>query len=745
MKKLFKTIVFLYCFLYCFSGFSQSSPPGFDEFMQSGQNPSYEQPHYPDPLFPEHHHGSGNQHEVPSDWLDFGNDTGTSQEPSIDDLLGMEQQQQQQTGPSLEDLLSQPIQDKPIDDPFKPNPHHGHHQQNQVAEQFPDSTNGIHDIEVDVQPGQIGGDYPSISGLPPIEHEDYDTNEGAPLNMLHLHTMMHTADWINYWLEKTKESLLIQSNYFETVFAEQNSKIDQNYSELSLRIDQIVPGIAGVSTLNGLTGQVYIRGENGINIRPEENTLVISSTGGGGGDGSITVVGAAGPEETDRTFMNISTLKFDKEAGFTVSEDGQNAVEVSLGSSWTELIPDLPGQELSGNYRGEYETGKEYNTGSIVLHRGNDSSLKYWKALHGTTSIPGESSDWEDITTNFRPSGEEKLAIKAVPAKQTGTYWDYLSTNKNEKTFVIGVASGGETVSDITVTGLPSPIGSLTNGTVIPAGKQFQWVLEKMLRAAVPPVYTNPVFNLALDNCESGVIEYGRLFSHPAAILRFKQNNAGLPLTWSLSISSSVDDWSISGYGSDFTYDFEGAMLSRNLATLGEIKYKTTISAAVCYDEGEILNDSFGNPYPETHIMAGCTNRSLTITPSRYIYYAADSNWHVVNTEETVKRLAKKFLYASQGSTVIDVSKGTKQVTIAIPLSKIEKLTSMIHKSNSMDVQTELITDPPNPQVTILGPITVIPETGVNSENDSYNIYTYRLSTALDDSGTITIKYKTAQ
>lgn len=466
-----------------------------------------------------------------------------------------------------------------------------------------------------------------------------------------------------------------------------------------------------------------------------------------GGGGSMSIIGASGPDAEDVTYYNITTLKFDKTTGFTVSETDPNTVEISLGSSWTELIPDLPGQEISMNYRGYYESGREYNARSIVSYTVN-SQMKYWVAEHNTTGVPGESPDWADITYNFRPSGEEKLAIKAVPANQTGTYWDYTSTNKDEKTFVIGINTSGETSSEITVAGLPSPMGRYKNGDVIPAGTSFNDIITQLLTVATPPVYTNPVFTVSLINCEAGVVEYGKqFFNGPEAKFNFKVWDAGMPNAWSLAVSSSENDWMDYGYGSDFEYSFDTsgttvASLTRALLSISSIKSKTTITSIVCYNEGDVKNDSFGNPYPAGHVLASCMTNKLTITPSRYIYYAAQQDWQAVDTEATVKRLGNKFLYNSQASTVITVDQGTKQVTIAIPLSKIERLTSMVHKSNSMDVQTELIN---NPQVTVSDPISILPETGESSPNDSYIVYIYRLSTALDDSGTITVKYKAVQ
>jgi hypothetical protein len=115
----------------------------------------------------------------------------------------------------------------------------------------------------------------------------------------------------------------------------------------------------------------------------------------GSSSAGITVYGSTNAESDYIEYTNATSLKFDQDSGFTVIPDEEsNALKVSLGSAWTTLIPDIP----------SIYTNAE--TGEVITH------------------------------APMRPSGEEMIHISVVQTNETGTFWDYEHTNKNEKTFL---------------------------------------------------------------------------------------------------------------------------------------------------------------------------------------------------------------------------------------------------------------------------------------------------------------------
>ena len=160
--------------------------------------------------------------------------------------------------------------------------------------------------------------------------------------------------------------------------------------------------------------------------------------------GGVNIIGANSPEDEDVLYEGVKILKFDKDTGFSVSPTNQSEVMIKMNSAWTELIPDLNGQEFSPDYSGEWDIDTDYKIGNIISY-----NSEYWICKEANKGKqPDESNKWIKLG-NLKPQGEEKLSIKVVESDEPGTYWDYSHTNKNEKTFYIGVGPGGERLEHI--------------------------------------------------------------------------------------------------------------------------------------------------------------------------------------------------------------------------------------------------------------------------------------------------------
>lgn len=423
-----------------------------------------------------------------------------------------------------------------------------------------------------------------------------------------------------------------------------------------------------------------------IYLGGDGNTLYFNGDpiGSGGGSGSISIIGAVGQDDDDVTHSNISKIKFDKSSGFTVNDNGPNEVEISLGSAWTELIPDFT----------------------------------------------------NEIYPNLKPSGEEKLSIKAVSANQTGTYWDYENTNKNEKTFFIGINANGETVDDITVS---SPIGKYANGDTIPQGTSINEVLTKMLTKKQALI--NPTLSIFPVNFSSGLIEYKSKIPSNAYIgLDWSQNDAGsyTNVIYKLDNVVKMESYHVLPYINDIKNDFDSLLSTKTTPFTASVTFQ--------YKEGPVKDPD----YPSERIPAGSLTKTFTMTPARYLYSGTSHIRYDITTPGEVIALSGKRLVTTgtrgSRSFQIECPVGTIQVDIAVPLFYVPKpnesslpVSKVLFKSVSMPIESD-ITD----QLVYREISSVPPENEENPEDvpmNKYGVCTLKSTEAFTGAAIVTVYY----
>jgi hypothetical protein len=79
--------------------------------------------------------------------------------------------------------------------------------------------------------------------------------------------------------------------------------------DLANRQFKFIPGggVAGVSSLNGLTGALTLVAGTNISLAIGASTITISASGGGGGTGTVTSIGLAVPGELNVTGSPVTT------------------------------------------------------------------------------------------------------------------------------------------------------------------------------------------------------------------------------------------------------------------------------------------------------------------------------------------------------------------------------------------------------------------------------------------------------
>lgn len=114
----------------------------------------------------------------------------------------------------------------------------------------------------------------------------------------------------------------------------------------------IAADLLGVSTLNGLSGDVGLEAGNGITITtnktPTITNIVITATGGGGMSSLPLGRTINGTIDEYEIVDDVDKLIFDSSTGFRLKQNSSDDWVVSLGSSWTTLFTD-DGQSFGPN------------------------------------------------------------------------------------------------------------------------------------------------------------------------------------------------------------------------------------------------------------------------------------------------------------------------------------------------------------------------------------------------------------
>lgn len=205
--------------------------------------------------------------------------------------------------------------------------------------------------------------------------------------------------------------------------------------------------------------------------------------------------------------------------------------------------------------------------------------------------------------------------------------------------------------------GVDGTLGGYKTGDIIAAGTPIETVIKKLLAKQIPPTYTAPTVTLTNNGgTAAGNYEIGTTIS-PKLRAAYNKNNGG-----------DLIELNIIGIASGVT-----SPLSTEITPF-ILESTTKYQASAQYEDGPILNDNLGDPYPTGQIKAGTkTSGYMTFTPFRQGWF-----WGILNTSSVEEPLTSEIIrsgtkkggaYGSGSITGIAASKvaNRKRIFVACP------------------------------------------------------------------------------
>lgn len=192
------------------------------------------------------------------------------------------------------------------------------------------------------------------------------------------------------------------------------------------------------------------------------------------------------------------------------------------------------------------------------------------------------------------------------------------------------VIKDGDSINEsITVElGQNGSLGGYKTGDTIAKDTTLQTVIKKLLAKQIPPTYALPTASL-LNNggTAQGSYEIGSYIT-PKVKVSFVQKDGGSAISIKITKNGTsvieTSDLSLA------TYEENQFVLSN------QVVYKGSVS----YSEGPIKNDNLGEPYPDTHIVAGeVSTNNYTYSPYRQGYF-----WGILNTSSSEAPLTSEII-----------------------------------------------------------------------------------------------------
>lgn len=260
-------------------------------------------------------------------------------------------------------------------------------------------------------------------------------------------------------------------------------------------------------------------------------------------------------------------------------------------------------------------------------------------------------------------------------------------------------------VSDTTPT--TKEVGHITSGTLAGAlrGKTFNELWTMALFKGIPPIYNSPTIEL------SGSVP--RLFQvgESANIFldgTFTQNNAGSVI----SVKMKQDGITVSSLN---PYNFQ-------LTSSQEASFNYTFS--VDYNEGPILNDSYGNPSPAGHIQAGTLVSDIIKYSFVYpIFWGVSTDNILTETDIIAGNVILNTDYSEINVTFNSTS--SQYLWFAVPSNIPDYTHWFVNLGNQGDIG--------NPTVLFNAP-TTIQLSNSNWNNVSYKLYISNFTTEVTES-----------
>jgi hypothetical protein len=204
----------------------------------------------------------------------------------------------------------------------------------------------------------------------------------------------------------------------------------------------------------------------------------------------------------------------------------------------------------------------------------------------------------------------------------------------------------------------------LMQGVTISKTDDVFGVLKRMLRQAEPPAYLSPLLSIA-GSPASGTHEIGSNLT-PTLLPTFTQRNGGAPIQRRIMRGGAVIN--TASTVTSFT-DAQFQLIT-----------ETTYSAAVDFGQGEILNDSLGEPDPTGRIEAGTvTSGNVSYTPVRRAFFGALNISNIPQNSNDVRALPQNILNPVNGSALsANISAGSGQLIAFVYPATLRAPTSVM-------------------------------------------------------------------
>lgn len=227
------------------------------------------------------------------------------------------------------------------------------------------------------------------------------------------------------------------------------------------------------------------------------------------------------------------------------------------------------------------------------------------------------------------------------------------------------------TSAEIEVMGVT--IGALKDGFKIPSNKSPEEIIKMMVQQEINPTYSQPSVSLSNNGgTVAGTYESGTTIT-PKLKSVYTKNDAGA-LSNHVLYKGSV---AVSGASTE-----NPLTVNDTTFVLGDetVTYKSTAT----YDEGDIKNTNFGNPYPTGHITAGSKNSSnYNYVGARKLFYGTKTDDSEISSD-VVRGLSKSTMSPKSGTTfTVNVPVGAQTIIIAYPATIGKELSKALYVEQS--------------------------------------------------------------
>ncbi len=443
-------------------------------------------------------------------------------------------------------------------------------------------------------------------------------------------------------------------------------------------------------------------------------------------DSTITTQAEINEDINESLISIASVIARISTASMQVNQDS-TTLPLTLSSTeetWTmEVVTDTTDEDilyydLTNNYNIYNEAGRyNFNAVTTVTNASTSSSytvtIKAYDASDNsiintrTITVPKSSSSTE-ITLVLQDVEEDDL-----PAQ---SYITFSCDNDNDDitldSYQLIITAAGTAISssdlgldeDVTVSGIGT-VGGYSDDDVIEEGTTLTEFVKGLVQVTVNPTYTNPSASLAISPSSTQEIGASVTFTLTPS---FTQNDAG-----DLNEVEFFYDSTSLGTQTDLT-----AITDTETIQAGT----QTWSVEISYDEGDVLQDNFGNDYTTGQIEAGTITASRSVTGAYRRWYGAYGT-SAPTTSDNVRSLSYSY------SSSFSYETGTVATYMVVAVPSTLSLSSVIDEDA---LNADLVDS-----FVLSSTLTAVEDGGGNTV--SYNVYYLSLATPYSSSHTHTV------